>query len=79
MVTRIVSNHAGLIPEYILKSPDGKESYHLLEYSGTQQAMEDIERFRIAIKTKKLSLFGLSYGTSIAGFYATVFPENVMS
>jgi uncharacterized surface protein with fasciclin (FAS1) repeats len=66
-------------PEYILKSPDGKESFHFLQYSGTQQVVEDIERFRIAIKSKKLSLYGVSYGTAIAGLYATVFPENVMS
>ena len=80
MVTRIVSNESCWTnPEYILKSPDGKESYHFLEYPGTQQAIEDIERFCIAIKSKKLSLYGLSYGTSIAGLYATVFPENVIS
>ena len=66
-------------PEYILESPNGKESYHFLQYSGTQQAVEDIERFRIAIKSKKLSLYGVSYGTSVCGLYATVFPENVMA
>ena len=30
-------------PEYILKSPDGKESYHFLEYLNTQQAIEEIK------------------------------------
>jgi hypothetical protein len=57
---------------------DGSEkNFHFLQYSGTRQLAEDIERFRIAIKAPKLSIYGISYGTTVMGTFATSFPESV--
>ncbi len=59
-------------------SKDGVEkTYHFLEYSGTRQLVEDIERVRRIFGNHKLSVFGISYGTKVMGSYATVFPSNV--
>lgn len=53
------------------------KTYHFLEYSGTRQLAEDIERFRQLIDAPKLSLYGLSYGTQVVLQYATQFPDKV--
>lgn len=59
-------------------SKDGEEkTYHFLEYSGTRQLVEDIERVRVIFGDQKLSVFGISYGTKVMGSYATVFPKNI--
>lgn len=51
--------------------------YHFLEYSGTRQLAEDIERVRIIFGGQKLSIYGISYGTKVMGTYATIFPSSV--
>lgn len=53
------------------------KNYHFLEYSGTRQLAEDIERVRQVFGDQKLSVYGISYGTKVFGTYATMFPENV--
>jgi hypothetical protein len=53
------------------------KQYHFLQYSGTRQLAEDIERFRIAINAPKLSVYGISYGTTVMGTFATTFPLSV--
>lgn len=89
------------------------KSYHFLQYSGTRQLAEDIERVRrvstflvyihlfcvVIMKysiitlffifaviftirlqlfgNQKLSVYGISYGTTVMGTYATVFPNHV--
>jgi len=63
-------------PSFILTAPDGSK-YHWLDYSGTLQLAEDIDRFRQAIGAEKLSLYGLSYGTQVMSTYASVFPNHV--
>jgi pimeloyl-ACP methyl ester carboxylesterase len=64
-------------PEFMLPAADGSaKTYHFLQYSGTQALVRDIDLFRQAIGANKVSLFGTSYGTQIAGSYATVFPEH---
>ena len=51
--------------------------YHFLEYSGTRQLAEDIERVREIFGNQKISIYGVSYGTRVMGTYATIFPDNV--
>jgi len=54
-----------------------KKWYHFLEFSGTRQLAEDIERFRLLVGNHKLSLYGISYGTKVMGTYASIFPDQV--
>jgi pimeloyl-ACP methyl ester carboxylesterase len=44
---------------------------------GSRQLTFDIDIFRKAIGAEQLSFIGLSYGTMVAGAYASVFPEKV--
>ncbi|KAL7553299.1 hypothetical protein ACHAWF_016566 [Thalassiosira exigua] len=61
-----------------LPSPDDPEkNFYLLEYSGSRQAAEDIERVRKLFGDTKLSLHGISYGTKIMSQYATMYPKKV--
>lgn len=53
------------------------KNYHFLEYSGTRQLAEDIERVRLLFGNQKLSVYGVSYGTKVFGTYTTMFPDNV--
>ena len=56
-------------PEFKLtvKKQGVKKTYHFLEYSGTRQLAEDIERVRQLFGEDKLSIYGLSYGTKVMG------------
>ena len=56
---------------------DDSKTYHFLEYSGTRQLAEDIERVRILFGDQKLSVYGISYGTAVFGTYTSIFPDNV--
>ena len=56
---------------------DASKTYHFLEYSGTRQLAEDIERIRILFGDQKLSVYAVSYGTAVFGTYTTIFPDNV--
>jgi len=58
---------------------EGKDGtiYNFLDYIGTQYLAYDIDVLRRAIGAKRLSIYGVSYGTSVGGVYASVFPENV--
>ena len=48
--------------DFKLIAPNGHK-YHFLEYSGTRQVAEDMERFRKLFGDQKASLYGVSYGT----------------
>jgi pimeloyl-ACP methyl ester carboxylesterase len=64
--------------QFSAEQADGtNKTYHFLEYSGTRQLAEDMDRFRKAIKADKVSLYGVSYGTTVMSTYATIFPESV--
>ena len=52
-------------------------TYHFLDYSGTKELVEDMDRFRRLIGADRLSLYGISYGTHVMATYATLFPNNV--
>jgi len=52
-------------------------TFHFLEYSGTRQLAEDIERVRRIFGDQKLSIYGISYGTVVMGSYATIYSDNV--
>jgi len=56
---------------------DTSKTYHFLEYSGTRQLAEDIERVRNLFGDQKLSVYGVSYGTTVMGTYTSIFPDNV--
>ena len=46
--------------------------------SGTRQLVEDMGRFSELIDaTAKLSLYGISYGTTVMGTFATMLPTYV--
>jgi pimeloyl-ACP methyl ester carboxylesterase len=53
------------------------EQYHFLDYSGTQEVVQDLELFRRAFDIPKLSLLGVSYGTQVFSVYASMFPARV--
>jgi pimeloyl-ACP methyl ester carboxylesterase len=58
--------------------PDGTvRTFHFLEYSGTRELAEDIERIGLLLNAPKLNVYGISYGTSVFGTYATMFPASV--
>ena len=69
-------NHPGFRLD--AEQADGsRRTFHFLEYSGTRQLAEDLERFRVLFGSQKLNIYGISYGTVVMGTYATVFPNNV--
>jgi pimeloyl-ACP methyl ester carboxylesterase len=61
---------------YELEAPDGKV-YNVLSYVGTGELTKDMDQLRSAIGMSKLSVNGGSYGTTVAGAYATAFPNRV--
>ncbi len=52
----------------------GKE---LLAHISTQDAVLDIERIRLALGEKRLSLIGYSYGTKVLARYVEAYPNSV--
>lgn len=69
-------NYEGFHLEKVQSNGD-VEAFHFLEYSGTRQLAEDIERVRLLFGDQKLSVYGISYGTAVMGTYVTTFPVNV--
>ena len=53
------------------------KSRDLLAYVDTDQAIRDLEQFRLAIGDPKVWIYGESYGTQFAQQYATAFPGAV--
>ncbi|MER6238113.1 alpha/beta hydrolase [Streptomyces clavifer] len=49
----------------------------VLPHVGTTNAARDMDAIRRALGDRKLSYFGISYGTELGGTYAHLFPENV--
>lgn len=62
---------------YAAHSSATHRSYNVLDHSGTTALGHDIELFRTAIGAKKMSVYGVSYGTKVGSVYATVFPDKV--
>jgi pimeloyl-ACP methyl ester carboxylesterase len=48
-----------------------------LPYLGTDQAIEDLERFRQAMGDEQFWLYGESYGTQFAQTYAAAYPQHL--
>ncbi|MFM2388773.1 MAG: hypothetical protein RLZZ437_328 [Pseudomonadota bacterium] len=63
----------GFVNDCIRAIPD----QDLLKTVSTDQAIRDIEAFRLAIGKPKLWLYGESYGTQFVQAYATQFPKAV--
>ncbi|MFH8755452.1 alpha/beta hydrolase [Streptomyces atroolivaceus] len=49
----------------------------VLPHVGTTNAARDMDAIRRALGDRKLSYFGISYGTELGGTYAHLFPETV--
>lgn len=62
-------------PRYKIQAPNGR-MYNTLQFAGTIDLAYDIDLLRQAIGAERMSLYGVSYGTSVAGVYATVFPQH---
>lgn len=48
-----------------------------LAYYTTEQAIDDIEAFRVAMGEAQITLWGTSYGTRVAQMYADKYPQNL--
>ena len=53
------------------------KSGELLAYVGTEPAARDMDVMRGLVGDKKLNYLGFSYGTSLGGMYADIFPKKV--
>ena len=54
-----------------------KHSGRLLRHVGTESAARDMDVMRSLVGDEKLNYFGFSYGTSLGGMYADLFPKKV--
>lgn len=61
-------------PRFKLQSPSGRE-YNVLQFGGTVDLAHDIDQFRRAVGASRMSIFGASYGTAVAGVYGTIFAK----
>ena len=52
-------------------------SAELLPYMGTDQAIEDLESFRVALGSPSIWLYGESYGTQYGQIYAAAHPTSL--
>lgn len=53
------------------------ESSELINFMSTVEVARDLDAIRAAVGDEKLTFAGLSYGTRIGAYYATLFPNNV--
>ena len=53
------------------------KSGELLAHVGTESAARDMDVMRGLVGDKKLNYLGFSYGTSLGGMYADIFPKKV--
>jgi len=63
--------------DFTFTSPETGRKYNGLNFVGTNNLARDIELFRMAIGAKKMSIYGISYGTKVASVYATLFEDKV--
>ena len=54
-----------------------EKSGELLAHVGTESAARDMDVLRGLVGDEKLNYFGFSYGTSLGGMYADLFPKKV--
>ena len=54
-----------------------RKSGELLRYVGTESAARDLDVLRGLVRDEKLNYLGFSYGTSLGGMYADLFPNKV--
>ncbi|MEV6078606.1 MULTISPECIES: alpha/beta hydrolase [unclassified Streptomyces] len=54
-----------------------RRSGEVLPHVGTTNAARDLDLIRQVLGDRKLSYFGMSYGTELGGTYAHLFPKNV--
>jgi pimeloyl-ACP methyl ester carboxylesterase len=62
---------------YQVASATNGRKFNLLDFTGTTDLAYDIDLFRSAIGSPRMSLWGASYGTYVAGVYATIFSDRV--
>lgn len=61
-------------PRYKMRAPNGRV-YNAMQFASTVDCAHDIDLLRRAIGADRMSWYGASYGTSVAGVYASIFPE----
>lgn len=54
-----------------------RRSGKVLPFVGTTNAARDMDLIRAVLGDRKLTYFGMSYGTELGGTYAHLFPKNV--
>ncbi|MFE7709945.1 alpha/beta hydrolase [Streptomyces sp. NPDC057486] len=54
-----------------------RRSGKVLPYVGTTNAARDLDLIRQVLGDRKMTYFGISYGTELGGTYAHLFPQNV--
>ncbi|MGC5346145.1 alpha/beta hydrolase [Streptomyces sp. DT171] len=54
-----------------------RRSGKVLPYVGTTNAARDLDLIRQVLGDRRLTYFGISYGTELGGTYAHLFPKNV--
>lgn len=54
-----------------------ENSSELINFMSTVEVARDLDLIRDAVGDEKLTFAGLSYGTRIGAYYATLFPNNV--
>lgn len=62
---------------YQVASVTNGRKFNVLDFTGTTALAHDIDLFRTAIGSQHMSLWGASYGTFVAGGYATIYPKRI--
>lgn len=52
---------------------------NVMKHLGTDEAVNDVDRFRAALNEERLNIIGFSYGTQVAQMYAERFPDKVQA
>ncbi|KAL7525747.1 hypothetical protein ACHAWF_001492, partial [Thalassiosira exigua] len=65
--------------DFQLPVPDDpyNRTYNFLQYSGSRQAADDINRMRVLFGDQPISMYGASYGAKLFAAYATAYPLGV--
>jgi pimeloyl-ACP methyl ester carboxylesterase len=50
---------------------------HIIPYVSTENVVRDLDQLRAAVGDTRLNYLGYSYGTTIGGTYATLYPDRV--
>mmetsp|Transcript_95646 Transcript_95646/g.270683 ORF Transcript_95646/g.270683 Transcript_95646/m.270683 type:complete len:663 (+) Transcript_95646:90-2078(+) len=63
-------------PKYKIKSPAGQE-FNAFDHMGTLALAHDINVLSDSLGQRRISCWGVSYGTAVCGSFATTFPDRI--